>query len=207
MNVASERIRLKDTTCPLIRLDTARRKDRSVSFSLSLLVHILIFSLVGISLIKPAQFGVDEGTGSIEIDLVAVPMAIAARESIVPPAQEKSDFVEPERVKPVVRTEPVPESANTGAITETKPDYLKNPAPVYPEAARRHGQEGLVLLSVAVDKNGDPQTVEIKKSSGFVLLDDTAIKSVRTWKFQPGHIGSLPVDSHAEVPIRFQLTN
>ena len=186
MNAVSERITLKDMTCPLIRLDTARRRDRSLSFSLSLLLHVLVFFLVGVSLIKPAQFGVDEGMGSVEIDLVPALEEIAPQESVVPPMIVQS---------------------TGGAITETKPDYFKNQAPAYPDAARRRGQEGLVLLIVAVDKNGDPQTVEIKKSSGFVLLDDAAVKSVRTWKFQPGRIGSLPVDSHTEVPIRFQLTN
>ncbi|MDO8675826.1 MAG: energy transducer TonB [Candidatus Omnitrophota bacterium] len=186
MNVASERIRLKDTTCPLIRLDTARKRDRPLSFSLSLLLHILIFFLVGISLIKPAQFGVDEGMGSVEIDLVPALEEIAPQESVVPPMIVQS---------------------TGGAITETKPDYLKNPAPVYPESARRRGQEGLVLLSVAVDKNGLPQAVEIKKSSSFTLLDNAAVKSIRAWKFQPGRIGSLPVDSNVEIRVRFQLTS
>src|SRR3989338_5400821 len=95
MNVASERIRLKDTTCPLIRLDTARKRDRPLSFSLSLLLHILIFFLVGISLIKPAQFGVGEGMGSVEIDLVPALEEIAPQESVVPPMQEKGDEVAP----------------------------------------------------------------------------------------------------------------
>ena len=47
--------------------------------------------------------------------------------------------------------------------------------------------------------------VEIKKSSGFRLLDQAAIKAVRHWKFQPGRIGDLPVESKVEIPIKFSL--
>jgi protein TonB len=89
---------------------------------------------------------------------------------------------------------------------QAKPNYLKNPEPIYPELARRRHQEGLVLLAVKVTAQGRTERVEIKKSSGFSLLDNAAVEAVRDWEFQPARIGSLALESQIEVPVRFELT-
>ena len=88
---------------------------------------------------------------------------------------------------------------------EAKPNYLKNPEPDYPELARRRHQEGLVLLAVKVTAQGRAGRVEIKKSSGFSLLDDAAAQAVRNWEFEPARIGSLALESDIVVPVRFEL--
>lgn len=87
-----------------------------------------------------------------------------------------------------------------------QPNYLKNPEPDYPELARRRHQQGLVLLAVKVTAQGRTASVEIKKSSGFPLLDNAAVAAVRDWEFQPASIGSLALESQIEVPVRFELT-
>jgi protein TonB len=89
---------------------------------------------------------------------------------------------------------------------EAKPNYLKNPEPDYPELARRRHQAGLVLLAVKVTAEGRAERVEIKKSSGFSLLDDAAVAAVREWKFQPARLGSFALESEIEVPVRFELS-
>jgi len=88
-----------------------------------------------------------------------------------------------------------------------KPNYLNNPEPPYPALARQRHQEGLVLLVVKVTAQGGTDRIEIKKSSGFSLLDTAACQAVRNWKFEPARIGSLAVESEIEVPIRFKLVN
>lgn len=82
---------------------------------------------------------------------------------------------------------------------------LKNPAPPYPYAAIRQGQEGVVILAVSIDKAGRPLRVDVTQSSGFLLLDQSALRTVRRWTFDPAHIGFLPVQSSILVPIRFVL--
>jgi protein TonB len=84
-------------------------------------------------------------------------------------------------------------------------NYLANPLPPYPLPARRHHQEGLVVLEVKVTPQGRPAAVTIKQGSGFPLLDDAALQAVRNWKFQPARISTIPVESEIEVPIRFKL--
>jgi protein TonB len=118
--------------------------------------------------------------------------------------------------KPVVQTEfhgdasspkPGEEAITLQAQPDVaaKPNYLKNPEPVYPELSRRRHEEGLVLVAVKVTAQGRAARVEIKKSSGFSLLDDAAVEAVREWEFQPARIGSLALESQIEVPVRFEL--
>jgi protein TonB len=98
--------------------------------------------------------------------------------------------------------------SGTGQLTagiNTRPDYLDNPAPTYPALARRLGQEGTVLLRVDVDAKGKPTRVILQKSSGFSLLDTTAIQAVKRWKFKPAQVAFFTVGSTVDVPITFRL--
>jgi periplasmic protein TonB len=79
--------------------------------------------------------------------------------------------------------------------------------PVYPEVARRRGQQGRVLLQVNVAANGTPLGVTVAQSSGFASLDDAALRAVEQWRFVPATRGGTAVPAIAEVPVRFRLTN
>jgi protein TonB len=139
-----------------------------------------------------------------------------------PPPEPKPIVPIPQSVQVIVVAKPVSQTEFQGdasspkpgedAITvqaqpnvEAKPNYLKNPEPDYPELARRRHQEGLVLLAVKVTAEGRAERVEIKKSSGFSLLDNAAVEAVRDWEFQPARLGSLALESQIEVPVRFEL--
>jgi len=79
--------------------------------------------------------------------------------------------------------------------------------PVYPEAARRRGQQGRVLLQVDVSAHGAPIEVSVAQSSGFASLDDAALRAVQQWRFVPATRGGTPIPAVAEVPVRFRLTD
>ena len=83
--------------------------------------------------------------------------------------------------------------------------YLNNPAPRYPDAARRLGQEGTVTLRVLVTVDGMPARVDLEQSSGSPHLDGAALERVRNWRFKPAWQGSVPVESWVIVPIVFRL--
>lgn len=89
--------------------------------------------------------------------------------------------------------------------TKANPSYLSNPSPIYPDSAKRRGEEGTVILYVNVDKNGYAALVSLSKSSGFKALDESAIKTVKRWKFKPATFAGIPISSTAEVPITFRL--
>lgn len=92
-----------------------------------------------------------------------------------------------------------------GAMTDAKPDYLKNPAPPYPWEAREKGWQGVVILKVFVDKSGHSIKVEKEQSSGYGVLDESALTTIRKWRFRPATLGALPVKSWVRIPIRFSL--
>ncbi|HWN58514.1 MAG TPA: TonB family protein, partial [Methylomirabilota bacterium] len=86
-------------------------------------------------------------------------------------------------------------------------DYGKNPPPAYPAIARRRAQQGTVTIRVLVDVDGVVQRAEIAESSGFDVLDDAAIETVRgRWRFVPARSAGNPIESWVLVPIRFALT-
>jgi len=95
--------------------------------------------------------------------------------------------------------------ADAGALPTAEPDYLSNPAPVYPDEARRHRQEGVVLLDVTVGEDGRVESLAIATGSGHPLLDQSALKTVREWRFKPATLGGIHLRSRVEIPIRFRL--
>ena len=90
-------------------------------------------------------------------------------------------------------------------LQEATPEYDKNPAPEYPRRARQLGYEGTVLLNVRVNPNGGVEEVKIAVSSGHSLLDESAMLSVKTWRFKPARRGDQPVAAWVRVPVRYTL--
>ncbi len=84
-------------------------------------------------------------------------------------------------------------------------DYLHNPAPAYPHASRRLGEQGKVLLRVFVSAAGLAEKVEVKLSSGFARLDQAAEEAVARWRFVPAKRGEQAIAAWVQVPITFQL--
>jgi protein TonB len=86
--------------------------------------------------------------------------------------------------------------------------YGTNPEPGYPLLARRLGQEGVVLLEVVVAPDGRAREVRVVRSSGYPVLDESALSTVRErWRFVPAVRGGTAVESRVTVPIRFRLTS
>lgn len=83
--------------------------------------------------------------------------------------------------------------------------YLENPEPAYPQASRRFGEQGRVLLKVQVSAQGSPLQVELERSSGHSRLDLAAREAVRRWRFVPARRGDEAVSGWVIVPIVFQL--
>ena len=92
-----------------------------------------------------------------------------------------------------------------GGAGGTHPRYAENPKPPYPREARERGHHGEVLLRVEVLANGCVGQIEIKRSSGHESLDQSALSTVKQWKFVPAKKGEDPVPLWVHIPIKFQL--
>jgi len=77
--------------------------------------------------------------------------------------------------------------------------------PPYPQFAREQGWEGTVVLRIQVNQTGTVDSVETRKSSGFSILDESALQSVKTWTFEPAKDGEIPIPVTVDLPIRFDL--
>ncbi len=101
--------------------------------------------------------------------------------------------------------DPIQSQQSQGQIKKATPWPFQNPAPPYPGIARKNEWEGVVKLKVFVEKDGVPSQVLIEKSSGYRVLDESALKTVRDWQFVAAHAGSQEFSSWVLVPIRFRL--
>lgn len=110
-------------------------------------------------------------------------------------------------VAPPPVLEPAPPAPAAPAVSQARfdADYLRNPPPPYPPLARRMGEEGKVVLRVSVTPLGTADAIEVRSSSGSTRLDESALKTVRNWKFIPAKRGDLAVQSWVLVPIIFKL--
>lgn len=90
-------------------------------------------------------------------------------------------------------------------VREARPIYRSNPSPKYPRIARIREYQGVVLLNVLVNSEGEVNDVKIFESSGYPILDRAATSSVKHWLFEPGMIGEEKVDMWVRIPIRFEL--
>jgi protein TonB len=95
--------------------------------------------------------------------------------------------------------------ANGAGGPLTIPAYRQTPLPAYPPLAKAHRWEGVTLLRVEVLTDGSVGKVELLASSGHNKLDETAIRAVQGWKFEPARRGDTTIASFIKVPIRFKL--
>ena len=64
----------------------------------------------------------------------------------------------------------------------------------YPKISKSMGESGTVILRVLVTSNGDVGAIEIKVSSGYQRLDDSAVDAVKKWKFTPAMMNGNAID-------------
>lgn len=95
--------------------------------------------------------------------------------------------------------------AGSGSPVETPFAYGSNPPPPYPSTARRRGWEGEVLLLVEVTAAGEVCKITVRRSSGYQILDRTALNAVYRWKFQAALRNGRAVAGKVLVPIRFSI--
>lgn len=85
------------------------------------------------------------------------------------------------------------------------PAVSKSRPPLYPPEARQLGQQGRVVVRALVDAQGKVAHVEVKETSGHLLLDQAALATVRGWSFTPGTRNGTAEPMWARIPINFSL--
>lgn len=162
----------------------------------------------------PARAGTAARVASAEPAPRPKPIARAPAQPVLtlpdqPQAEEIAAPAETPGATPPAPAEPAPQTASLAPPTPASfsAAYLRNPAPRYPVAARRAGEQGTVTLKVLVGSDGLPQRVEVEETSGSSRLDTAALDAVRRWRFVPARRGSTAIESWVLVPVIFRLEN
>lgn len=122
------------------------------------------------------------------------------------PSDSETVYVTPSQTAHTVQGWSVlPGHSPVKEISLAVPRYRENAPPAYPSIARMRGYEGVVLLAAQIFSDGGVGSLKIKKSSGYEVLDRSAVKAVKTWKFEPGTRLGKPVSMWVEVPVKFVL--
>lgn len=203
-----------------LRLPAGKPKNIALTYgvAVSLVVHVLAATAVFSVAVKPPTVP----SAPIVVSMISEP----APESIqAKPAQSP-------RLRPV-KTQPLPALAQQAvdmpetpasqaapptsavladaspalAVVQPRFDaaYLDNPAPSYPPMSRRMGEQGRVLLRVLVNADGSAAQVELKSSSGSPRLDQSALDTVKRWRFIPAKQGTQAIAAWVLVPVSFTL--
>ena len=137
----------------------------------------------------------------------------APKEKTPPPAKDKDAPAIPVPVQNSQSSaQPVAPSSGGVAAAPTadadyKAAYLQNPKPPYPPLAFRARIEGKVTLLAEVLPDGRAGQVRILESSGHDLLDQSAMSTVKKWKFTPARKDGVIITQAVRIPITFSLKN
>jgi TonB family protein len=84
------------------------------------------------------------------------------------------------------------------------PVVIHSVDPEFSDEARRAKYQGICLISVIVDAQGNPQNPRVERALGMGL-DEKAIEAIRQFKFKPAMKGKTPVAVMITVEINFRL--
>jgi len=96
-------------------------------------------------------------------------------------------------------------AAHSGVLQKAYPRYQLNDPPVYPNLARKRGQQGTVVLQVLVNGQGRVDDIRLDVSTGYSMLDRAAVTAVKNWLFEPGRQGETTVPMWVRIPVTFEL--
>jgi TonB family protein len=109
-----------------------------------------------------------------------------------------------------------PESAGAGDVRQsdgpvvrigrgvTAPRVIHQTEPAFSDQAREAKYQGVVVVSLIVDKTGRPRNIRIVRPLGLGL-DQKAVETISTWQFDPAKKDGEPVDVVINVEVNFHL--
>lgn len=107
-----------------------------------------------------------------------------------------------------VNTPPVEAAHPEGPIRAggdvTRPELVSRFTPEYTLAARRARIQGVVIVEVTIDTEGNVNVVKVLKPLPMGL-DRMAVDAVKEWKFRPATLRGKPVEVFYNLTVNFRL--
>ncbi len=142
---------------------------------------------------------------------LAVEDPVLSSTQTLPVAPSSAEVIVPEVPRPLpsvrasIRESVLHDPATQNAPARAGARPAETPRPEYPRMAREAGWDGTVILQVEVLPDGSVEGITLYKSSGHSVLDEAALKAVKTWRFVPAMDGNFPIRSAVRVPVKFDL--
>ncbi len=92
---------------------------------------------------------------------------------------------------------PLPQVSGAWVLLDQKEGLY--PPPRYPRLAILNGWEGETIVQLDINSQGEVSNVLIIQSSGYSILDEAVIKTLRAWRFEKASPRVL------EIPVKFVL--
>ncbi|HLX79094.1 MAG TPA: TonB family protein [Burkholderiales bacterium] len=181
---------------------------------LSLILHAIVIA-AGIRIFSPATFGQQARQSDVMVWLRARLVEPASPPPVLPqlpPPREAERNANPGVVagtgRPRIEVAP---SAATAAPRTASPAPLQGDAAasateqlrrelLYPREAIERGLQGEAVMLLFLDQSGNVIAARVEASSGYAILDDAAVRAVRSLRALPD---SAPRE--ALLPVRFRL--
>ncbi len=84
------------------------------------------------------------------------------------------------------------------------PQLIYAPDPEFTEKARKAKYQGVCVLSLIVDEQGNPQRVQVVRHLGMGL-DKKAVEAVRQYRFRPAMLHGRPVPVEVNIEVNFRI--
>lgn len=139
-----------------------------------------------------------------------MPELDVGRVQVNQPQKPQTAKPQPEQ-SPVSSADKAPETSSRQtkfslSEVDTHPRVMHKVPPSYPFRAKRRGVEGKVEVRFLVDKKGRVSQVSLIQAEPEGVFEESALKAVRKWRFEPGKKDGQPVATWVQVPIRFELS-
>ena len=99
-------------------------------------------------------------------------------------------------------------AAQPGTIQNAAGDKITAPTPVYhpsPHYTREASKEkisGVVYLRIVVNDKGEVTDAKVTRGLGYGL-DESAVKAVKSWKFEPARRNGIPITTAVMIEVNF----
>jgi len=84
---------------------------------------------------------------------------------------------------------------------------LSKMPPIYPLKAKRRGIQGFVKVKFVVNKDGRVENITVIEAQPSDIFNKSVYQCVSKWRFKPGTVEGIAVNTWAETTIRFKLEN
>ena len=122
-----------------------------------------------------------------------------------PPPRPRTVEPQPATIDaPVVSAAQLSAQGSQGSEYDELPQpYPQNLRPPYPAEAHARRLTGSVVIRLSITADGRVDDVQVAVSSGFTGFDDSAVRTARSWRFQPARRGGAGASIVLDMRVNF----